>query len=193
MKRAAALRMLLTLVLIELVCVSAGAVSLWNGGPSLFADRKARAVGDLVTVIIVEKSEAQQRAATTSAQDAKLQLGPGVGWLDIIPLLQLAGGDKFESGGSTTRGGQLTARMTTQVIEVLPNGNFVIEGSQIIRINGEEQEIRVRGVIRPQDIAPDNTILSTYVADAEITFVGAGSLGEKQTPGLLTRIFNWLF
>lgn len=181
------------LLLVALFSGTAHAVSLWSDGPSLFADRRARNVGDLVTLIIVEKSEAQQKAATTTGQNAGVELGPGVGWIDVIPLLQLQGGDNFKSGGSTTRGGTLTARMTTQVVEVLPNGNLVIEGNQTIRINGEEQQITVRGTIRPEDIATDNTILSTFVADADITFVGTGSLGEKQSPGLLTRLFNWLF
>lgn len=169
------------------------ATSLWSGQGSLYADTRARQVGDLVTLIIVEKSQAQQNAATTTGKDGSVNIGPGFGLLDILPLLRVEGGDSLSSGGSTSRGGQLTARMTTRVVEVLPNGNLVIEGRQVIRINEEEQEIRVTGVVRPQDIARDNTVLSTFVADADITFKGTGPLGDKQEPGLLTRIFNWLF
>ena len=104
-----------------------------------------------------------------------------------------SGGDQLTAGGSTTRGSSLTTKMTTRVVEELPNGILKIEGKQNITVNGEEQEIVVSGLIRTQDISPDNTILSTYVADAEISFKGAGVLGDKQEPGLLTRLFNWLF
>lgn len=189
-------RTVTTLLILSLVCcasLTVGATSLWSDGVSLFGDMRARRVGDLVTLIIAEKSQAQQTANTSTGQDTSLTLGPGLGLLDIVPLLELGGGDSFRSGGSTTRGGQLTARMTTQVVEVLPNGNLVIEGRQTIRINDEEQVIVVTGTIRPQDISRDNTILSTFVADAHIAFEGSGSLGTKQSPGLLTRLFNWLF
>lgn len=167
--------------------------SLWSSESSLFDDHRARKVGDLVTLIIAEKSQAQQNAGTTTGQDSSFTFGPGLGFLDIVPLLELGGGDSFRSGATTTRGGQLTARMTTEVVEVLPNGNLVIRGSQRIRINDEEQVIIVEGTIRPRDISRDNTILSTFVADAKISFEGTGSLGSKQSPGLLTRLFNWLF
>lgn len=187
------LHTLLILILVCCLSLPAGATSLWSNGGSLFADSRARNVGDLVTLIIVEKSQAQQNAGTTTGQDTVVTFGPGLGFLDILPLLEVGGGDNFRSGGSTSRGGQLTARMTTQVVEVLPNGNLVIEGRQTIRINEEEQVIVVTGTIRPQDISRDNTIMSTFVADANITFEGTGSLGSKQSPGLLTRLFNWLF
>lgn len=184
---------LLLLLMAFCAGTTAGAVSLWSDGSSLYSKDRSRNVGDLITLIIVEKSTAQQNAATTTGQDTSVALGPGLGILDIIPLIELGGGDSFTSGGTTTRGGQLTARMTTQVVEVQPNGNLVIQGNQTIRINGEEQVIVVTGTIRPQDVARDNTILSTFVADADISFEGAGSLGSKQSPGLLTRLFNWLF
>lgn len=169
------------------------AQSLWDQKGSLFIDNRARQVGDLVTLIIAERSEAEQNASTSVGQDASVAFGPGGGLLDFVPLLQVDGNDKASAQGSTRRGGRLTAQMTTEVVEVLPNGNLVIEGRQTIRINGEEQEIKVTGTIRPQDVNTDNTVLSTYVADANITFIGSGSLGSKQTPGLLTRLFNWLF
>src|SRR5690606_17736037 len=99
----------------------------------------------------------------------------------------------YRGGGSTTRGGSLNARMTAMVVDVLPNGNLVIEGRQTIIVNEEEQLIVVSGIVRPQDIAPDNTVLSTFVADATITYHGTGPLGDRQEPGLLTRLLNWLF
>ncbi|HHY14757.1 MAG TPA: flagellar basal body L-ring protein FlgH, partial [Firmicutes bacterium] len=123
-----------------------------------------------------------------------VSVGPGVGVLaDLIPLLKVGGGDTFKADGSTTRGGSLTAKITTRVVESLPNGTMRIEGKQKIMINGEEQEIIISGLVRNRDVAPDNTILSTFVADAEIAFMGTGIVADKNSPGIITRLFNWLF
>ncbi len=161
---------------------------------SMFADQKARAVGDLVTLIIVEQAQARQSAGTSSDKGSSVSLGPGVGVLaDLIPFLRLSGGDEYAASGSTARGGSLSAKLTTRVIEIYPNGTMLIQGRQLITINGEQQEIVVSGMVRSRDIAQDNTILSPLVADAEIQFSGTGALGDKQKPGLLTRLLNWLF
>lgn len=194
MKRLAAF-VIASLLVVGLGVGDALASSLWDGGAgSMFADRKARRVGDLVTLIIVERSEASQAARTTTAKDAEISIGPGLGLLQgVIPLISASGGDELTAGGSTTRGSSLTTKMTTRVVEELPNDILRIEGRQNIVVNGEEQEIIVSGLVRLQDISPDNTVLSTYVADAAISFKGAGALGDKHEPGLLTRLFNWLF
>ena len=146
-----------------------------------------------MTLIIVERTEASQAARTTTSKDGEVSIGPGLGFLDIIPLIQASGGDSLTAGGTTTRGGSLQAKMTTRVVEVLPNGVLKIEGRQTIVLNGEEQEIVVSGLVRTRDIGPDNTVLSTYVADAHIAFKGTGILGDNQRQGILTRLFNWLF
>jgi len=177
----------------------AGAVSLWEDSTNLFRDGRARGVGDLVTIVIVEEARASQSATTKTGKEASVEIGPWGGLLaqlvgpELTLSLQAGAQDRLEGGGTTTRGGSLRARMTARVVEVLPNGNLVIEGHQSIRVNGEEQEIVVSGIVRPQDIRPDNTVLSTHVADARIVFQGSGTLGEKQRPGLLTRLFRWLF
>ncbi len=172
-----------------------GAVSLYPiDKPSLYEDHKAKRPGDLVTVIIVEQAQARQSANTAAGKDSEVSLGPGAGVLaDLIPLLKLGGADTFRADGTTSRGGSLTAKITTKVIETTANNTMRIEGRQKIVINGEEQEIIIAGLIRQEDVAPDNTILSTFVADAEIFFVGTGLVADKNRPGLLTRILNWLF
>jgi len=161
---------------------------------SMFADRKARNVGDLVTVIIVEQAQARQTANTSTGKQSDFEVGPGLGVLaDLIPLFGMGGSDSFSAQGQTTRGGSLTAKITTRVVEALPNDTLRIEGTQRIVINGEEQEIVIRGTVRVSDISPDNTVLSPFVADAEISFVGTGIVADKNKPGILTRLFNWLF
>lgn len=182
------------IVCVAMMSGAAGATSLWGGSVSLFSDLRAQRVGDLVTLIIVEQSRAEQRATTTLGQESSVSLGPGGGLLHgIIPDVRLSGGDDRQAGGSTVRGGSLEARVTTQVTEILPNGTMVIHGYQMIQVNGEMQLLRVSGLIRPQDIRPDNTVLSTYLANAEIVYQGTGQLAAKQQPGLITRFFNWLF
>ena len=162
--------------------------------PSLFEDKKARRPGDLVTVIIVEQAQARQTARTDSGKDSEVSIGPGGGVLaDLIPLLRMGGGDSFSADGSTTRGGSLTAKITTKVMETYANNTMLIEGRQKIVVNGEEQEIVLTGLVRGEDVASDNTVLSTFVADAEISFVGTGVVGDKNKPGIITRLFNWLF
>ena len=197
MKNIKFISVLLVLVLSLLVAVS-GLVLAQSLYPvdqqSMFEDRKAKRPGDLVTVIIVEKATARQSASTATGKDSEVSVGPGMGVLaDLIPLLRLGGGDSYAADGSTTRGGSLTANITTRVVETMPNNTMRIEGRQKILINGEEQEIVITGLVRSQDVSPDNTVLSTYVADAEIAFLGTGVVASKNNPGIITRLFNWLF
>ncbi len=192
---------IVSLVLTMLVVVSlaliqvVSAQSLYpSNQPSMFEDQKAKRAGDLVTVIIVERATARQNASTATGKDSEVSVGPGMGVLaDLIPLLRVGGGDSFSADGSTTRGGSLTANVTTRVVEAYPNDTMRIEGRQKIMINGEEQEIVISGLIRSRDVAPDNTILSNFVADAEIAFLGSGVVASKNNPGIITRLFNWLF
>lgn len=184
----------LAAALLVSLAVGAHAASLWQDGQdSIFSDTKASKVGDLVTIIIVERTQASQSTEVTTGKDASTELGPGLGILDFIPLAKVGGSAGRTVGGKNQQGGSLSARMTSRVVEVLPNGNLVIEGTQSLIVNNETQEITVRGVIRPQDIEPDNTILSTYIADATISYQGSGILGAQDKPGILTRILNWIF
>jgi flagellar L-ring protein precursor FlgH len=185
----------LVIILVSLVVADIGlAASLWQDGQgSIFMDTKARNVGDLVTIIIVERAQASQSSETSTGKDTSVELGPGLGLLDFIPLAKAGAKDGRRVGGKNVQGGSLSARMTSRVVEVLPNGNLVIEGNQSLVVNRENQEIIVRGVVRPQDIAADNTIFSTYISDASISYQGSGSLGTQQKPGIITQILNWIF
>jgi len=161
---------------------------------SLYSDYKARNVGDLVTVLIIEQARATQSSDTKSGNNNVMSVGPGGGVLaDLIPLLRFTYGGDFDGSGTTSRGSSVTAKITTRVVEIYDNGTMKIEGRQKLKINGEEQEIVISGTIRSRDIGPDNTIVSSLVADAEIQFVGTGIIGDKQDKGLLTRLFDWLF
>jgi flagellar L-ring protein precursor FlgH len=177
------------------VALAAENGSLWpvrSSLGSLFEDHRAHQVGDLLTVIIVEKAEAAQKASTSSGKDGSVGIGPGLGFLKALPEIKAKGSEDMGASGATTRGGSLNAKITVVVKEVRPNGTMLVEGSQFISVNKEEQKIVLAGVVRQEDVARDNTVYSTYLADARITYLGDGVVGEKQKPGLLSRIFGWL-
>ena len=160
------------------------ASSLWDEGtPSLFEDHKARRVGDLVTVLIVERSYASNKATTNTGKTVGGTVAEGGGLLSFIPGLGFDAKTKFSGGNTTSRMGSLVAKMSARVIEVLPNGNLKIQGKQGLIINKERQDILITGIVRPQDIRADNTVLSTYVGDAEIRY--EGNLSSDQRKGIL--------
>jgi len=101
----------------------------------------------------------------------------------------------FEGTGETERSGALNAFMTAMIVDVMPNGNMVIEGNREVRVNAENQMITLTGLVRPRDISADNVILSTYIADARISYSGTGVLNDRQKPGWLTRALDkvWPF
>ncbi|RPH95734.1 flagellar basal body L-ring protein FlgH [candidate division KSB1 bacterium] len=164
--------------------------------PSMYADRVARQVGDVLTVQIVENTTATAVAGTNTKEEYDASLdGGGSGGLDFIPLFSGKGATKSEhkGDGRTVRQGRLTGKITAKVVEVFPNGNLRIEGQKSVIINGERQMTILTGVVRPEDIALGNVISSDLIADAEITFKGKGVLANTERPGFFARIFDWLF
>lgn len=184
---------------------SAGADSLFPGSStdvgrnnaanvSLFADSKARRVGDTLTILINETASAASTASTKNSKNEGLNYGPGFGpFLHIIPSFGLTGGINSTATGSTNRNDNLSARIAVTVRQILPNGNLLVEGKRRVGMNAETQEITLTGVVRPQDIAFDNTIASPLVADAQIKYDGKGPVGDKQHDGIISRIFKFLF
>jgi flagellar L-ring protein FlgH len=181
--------------------------SVWRGQlTSLFGDQRARHIGDIVTVKIVEVSQASEKATTDTKRNSEttanisnffgLETNPNGPWKNPSTLIS-AGMNKndFSGSGETTRGGSLSATITARVMDVLPNGNLAIEGKREIYVNNEKKEILLQGIVRPRDIAYDNSIFSTQVADAKVIYTGIGVIGEKQRPGWLARLldFAWPF
>jgi flagellar L-ring protein precursor FlgH len=99
----------------------------------------------------------------------------------------------LKGAGDTSRGGTLQARLTARVVRVLDNGNLLIEGRRQLTLNAEDQFIVITGVIRPEDIAADNWVLSSNIADARILYTGSGVLADKQHPGWMTRALDWVW
>lgn len=157
----------------------------------LTADRRAFKVGDLVTVVVLENSDASN--STDTSADKSTAISAGVAGVNGR---QLGGNVNFADGytgrGSVQRTGRLVAQITVSVQEVLANGDLGVKGDQAINIHGEKTSIRLSGRVRRLDIAENNTVLSSRLADARIEYVGDGILTEKSKPGLLSRIWTWL-
>lgn len=170
--------------------------SLWEDhARSPYKDRKAQRVGDLLTVVVLESSTGVTSASTASSKKDQTTIDAGIGPLlkNIIPNWQVGDSHNSQGTGTTTRTNRLSARLTVIVRQVLPNGNLVVEGMRLVQVNKETQRIVLTGIIRPEDIRTDNTILSENIADASIQYEGKGTVGDRQRKGLLGMILGWLF
>ena len=162
-------------------------------GESLVTNIKGHRLGDLVTIIITEKAQADASSNVKADSKAETSGGPGLGFLDFINPWDLTIENKFKGDGKTQRSGSLRAEMTARITEVLHNGDLRLEGTRMVNINGEKQLIEITGICRGRDITPENTIMSTYISDAQIAYNGSGLVNDSANPGVVTKIINWLF
>lgn len=165
-----------------------------------FGDLKAHHVGDVVTVRIVESSRGNKNASTKTEKDSSLSTSISAFFGMSSDKLSQGGvgaeaSEKHDGSGSTSRSSDLTAVLTAKVIDRLPNGNLVIDGRREVIVNNETQFISLNGTVRPEDIGPGNTVLSTYISDAKITYTGDGVIGDKQKVGWFVRVMDavWPF
>ncbi|OOC11496.1 MULTISPECIES: flagellar basal body L-ring protein FlgH [Thioalkalivibrio] len=163
----------------------------------LFTDPKAARVGDILTVVLAESTDAQKSSSTSTNKDSDLNLGTleafgGEATRGGRPLFGVSNNSSrgFDGGGDSSQSNQLEGEITVTVAEVLPNGNLVIQGEKWLGINQGEEYVRLRGIVRPQDVNADNTVLSGQVADARISYGGSGFIADSNTPGWITRFFN---
>ena len=186
------LAVLVTIISVSAISSQAEAISL-VGNKSLYTDGRARFVGDLITVIINESTSTQITKNSSNGKEGSQSLNAGTGWFSFLPAVGGSQSDEFSATGSARNVNRISGRITVTVVEVTENGNFVIEGTQSIWQNNNEEKIVLRGIVRPRDISSDNTVLSSYISDATLKFTGKGPLNAKQRQGILTQIFNILF
>jgi len=170
---------------------ASGAIFQTGSGLVLYADQRARQVGDTVTVNLVERTDATKQSSTSSGKDTSLSLPAGA--LLGSPLdfnTNLSGKQDFEGKGASSQSNRLSGSITVTVHEVLPNGNLRVRGEKWMTLNQGEEFIRVSGMIRPRDIGPDNSVPSFRLADARITYSGKGSLADANQIGWLGRLFQ---
>jgi len=200
------------LLFLTMCCLCVEAQSCWSPNrsvaPPLFADNKARNIGDVLTILIVEQSSASKNQNTNTSQEldwsGKITRVIFPDWLkrtshapdgtkaQYMPEWAWNKDRSFKGGGTISNAETVKARITVRVIDVLPNGNLVVEGTRSVTVADEEQKMVLTGVVRPTDIQPDNTVLSGFVADARILFHGRGTLSSNQRKGLITRFLEWV-
>src|ERR1700732_2431392 len=163
----------------------------------LFADLKARRVGDVLTIRLTESTNASKSAVTkTTKTTAVNNTGPTIFGKTFtaagVPVLTttMNGADSFDGEGSSTQGNSLAGSLTVTVVDGQPNGNLVIQGDKTVRLNQGDEFVRVSGVVRPADIATNNTVTSDKVADAHISYSGRGVIDSSNRMGWLARFFN---
>lgn len=170
--------------------------SLWTEDASdILHDRTASKEGDLITVLITESTAATFTAQTTTSKSDAANINKGLGPVlgNIIPNLGVGASSATQGAGATTQAGSFTGTVTAVVKKVFPNGTMLIEGARDIVYNRETQTIKLTGIVRREDIAPNNTILSSLVANAQIRATGKGQISDRQRKGLLMRLLDWLF
>ena len=177
--------------------------SIWRDNSSdLFRDPRAVRVGDVVTVKILIKDKASLDNTSERSRDSKRNLGFDTAYDLNLPLLKGKGDGKIDSKinsgtsskgeGAITRSESIDLLVAAVVTDVLPNGNMLISGTQEVRVNFEVRVLTVAGVVRPRDIATDNTVSYDKIAEARISYGGRGRITEMQQPGWAHQFVDWL-
>jgi flagellar L-ring protein precursor FlgH len=157
-------------------------------GPA--ADQRAYRVGDVLTVLVLETTKARSQAATDSDRSTGFTAGLTTPSVNYDAQLGIDG--KTKGGAETSRIGELRAQITVRVIDVEDNGLMRVSGEQSLVVNGEEQRISLKGLVRPEDISAANTVWSSRIADAEVSLAGKGVVSESQKRSLVSHLFHWL-
>ena len=173
--------------------------AIYRSGPSLnlYGDHRARDVGDLLTINLVESTTATTSASTGIDKSSKTALSAGavlggpltLNGRDLLNT-DMSGDRSFSGKGNSAQSNKLQGSLTVTVVQRLPNGNLVVQGQKNLRLNRGDELVQIQGIVRAADIAPDNTIPSSKVADARIAYGGRGAVAQSNAMGWLGRFFN---
>ena len=159
----------------------------------LFEDRTARRVGDVLTIVLTEKTNASKSATTNITKDSDIQManpivfGNSIGYQNNSLEMRAQGNRLFEGEGASDQSNSLTGRVSAVVVDVHRNGNLVVRGGKKLTLNQGDEFVEIMGIVRPDDIRADNSVLSTQVADAQITYAGTGATADANAPGWFER------
>lgn len=194
---------LLTVACATALSGSTHAQSLWKEDSSraIVADKRATAVGDILTILVQENNSATKDNNTQTSKktglDASISsffFSPGASKLGThngkLPAVKADSKQEFAGGGKISNSERITARIAVRVIDVLPNGNLVIEGVRQTAFAGETQDAILRGVVRKEDITSSNTVFSYQIADATIKYVSKGAVTDNQRKGWFTKVWD---
>ena len=168
--------------------------SQYSGAMMLAEDRKARTVGDVLTILLVERMQAEkttgQKSARTSNRSLDLPNKKPFTWVSDQAFTG-SGQSSFSGEGSASQTNRLSGEFTVTVVRVLPNGGLMVAGDRRLRLTRGEEQVQLTGIVRPQDIGPDNRVESTRVADARLRYTGTGEVAQQAKQGWLNRFFDW--
>lgn len=185
--------------------VRSQAQSLWKEDSSkpIISDKRAASMGDILTILVQENNSSSKDNNTSTSKktgiDAAISsflFSPGASKLltkkGQMPAMSMNSEQKFDGGGKISNTEKITARIAVRVVDVLPNGNLVIEGTRQTAFSGETQDAILRGVVRQEDVAANNTIFSYNIADATIKYVSKGTVTDNQRKGWFTKVWEKL-
>ena len=176
-----------------------GAIFQAGYGLALYEDIRAHQVGDILTVVLSERTNATKQASTSTKKDSSIELPNPTLFGNPFRFnskenaslaASVTNANSFDGEGDSAQSNSLTGNVTVTVAEVLPNGNLIVQGQKRMTINQGEEFVRFSGIVRPADINPDNTILSGKVANARIAYVGEGMVADANSQGWLGRFFS---
>lgn len=183
----------LALTVLGAAVFPACASSLWVNNSNLFADQKASRIGDIVLVNVVEEIEDSDEGKTKSSKKTDDNVNSGIGILDFIRAFGLGSASTFNSNTKVERTKELEMKLSCLVVDVMPNGNMVIQGDRILTSGAEKMTVRFSGVVRPQDIAHNNIVQSNRVANAEVVVTGKGTVSRTQRTGIISQVLQAIF
>jgi len=172
-----------------------------EGSSSIYTEKRARRIGDVITILIQENTNATEAAGSQYQKAGSVGIGAGVGIgglgygqnvLNTTNNIGVGASSSHQGQGTSSGSTTITGEMTAKITSVLPSGNYMIEGTHYVVVNQDKQTVEVTGEIRPDDISSDNTISSLRIANANIKLTGTGPASETANPGLLTRVLSWI-
>ena len=169
------------------------AASLWDDRANWTADARPGRIGDIVTVLVNERTDAKDEATLDVKKSSNNSVSDGTGILRFIRSLGLTADNSSKGDGSVERKHYARSTVACMVTDVLPNGNLLIEGTRDVRTSEETLQFQLIGVIRPQDVNSNNQIRSELIANAELAVKGKGAISRTQKPGIITQILQMIF
>jgi flagellar L-ring protein precursor FlgH len=163
---------------------------------SIYEDYKAARVGDILTIVLQESTNASKSAATSTSKEddidiaAPALMGATATFRGNELSASSSAAREFDGEGSSTQSNSLTGRISVTVVEVMHNGNMKVRGEKLLHLNQGDEYIRISGIVRQVDVQANNTVPSNLVANAKITYGGNGALAEANSQGWLSRFFS---
>ncbi len=164
-----------------------------NGYAPLTSGQRAASVGDVLTILLVERTQAVKSSTASTDRNGSIGLTPpSTGPLSLFDAsdVGVSGGGKFDGKGAATQSNQLSGEISVTVQAVYPNGTMLVRGQKMLTLNRGDENIQLSGLVRAADISPDNRVLSTRVADARIAYAGKGDIARASKPGWLSHFFS---